>query len=219
MRISYIINTACTDPHVNAGRNRWRQAGYSERYRLLKEKVLPAALSQDFDEIIVCGNFETGTGYQYVPMEPRYRDRRDALWQRELGARYATGDVLVFGHDDHAVASGFKSNLLNWIIGFDTEVTDLDNKPVYERKSWDLLIPKRQHALTGAELNNGKADGYMGGHVLVMKRWLWAQVPWTTLDTEWWDTSMTRMWQEAGGKLVWADDLVHLDVEATENEA
>lgn len=201
MRISYIINSAASDPWIQDGRNPWRQAGYGSRYRLLKEKVLPAAMQQGFDEIIVAGCFEEGEGYRYVPVAPRFRDRRDALWQREIGARYATGNVLIFGHDDHAL-HGDWWDFLKW--------------PEWD--SWDLLIPKRIHGITGTELTNGKDKGYMGGHVLVMKRWLWAEVPWTACDTIFWDVSMTRLWKEAGGKLVYADDLVHADVEATENE-
>lgn len=205
MQISYIINTACMDPWANERGNLHRSAGYSQRYSILKEKVLPAALSQGFDEVIVAGVFEPGTGYQYVPVQPHHRDRRDALRQRELGARYATGDILVFGHDDHALDINFRNIL--WACYDD---------PKYP---WDLLIPQRQHAITGAVMNNGEAAGYMGGHVLVMKRWLWAEVPWTACDTEYWDTTMTRLWREVGGKLVYADDLIHFDVEASPDES
>jgi hypothetical protein len=207
MRISYIINSAASDPLVNTIGNPWRKVGYRRRYSLLKEQVLPAATAQGFDEVIVAGCFEAGAGYQYVPMEPRFRDRRDALWQREIGARYATGDVLVFGHDDHSLAPDFEKALWDRCMTTD------------DFAAWDLLIPKRIHGITGAELNNGKDSGYMGGHVLVMKRWLWAQVPWTLVDTSFWDTTLTREWKAAGGKLVYADDLVHVDVEATEDEA
>ena len=212
MKISLIINSAACDPLVNASGNRYRATGYSERYRILKEKVLPAALSQDFDEVFVCGSFEAGKGYEYIPLDPRYRDRRDALWQREMGARYATGDVLVFSHDDHALDSNFNNELyLHW-CGVDESKAPL-------AQPWDLLIPRRTHGITGATLENGKTAGYMGGHALVMKRWLWARVGWLSVDTEWWDVSLSRLWREAGGKLVHCEDLIHVDMEATEAEA
>lgn len=212
-KISYVINTASGDPHADGG-NPYRSAQYKERYRLLKEKVLPAALEQGFDEIIVAGCFEPGNGYLYKPVPPRCRDRRDALWQREIGARHATGDVLVFGHDDHALGEDFGRLLQLWIGHGDGECPC---------DPWDLLIPRRIHGITGAVMNNGFEDGpqgasYVGSHVIVMKRWLWAEVSWTACDTEWWDTSLTRMWKEAGGKLVNANDLTHLDVEAAEHE-
>ena len=207
MKISYIINTAASDPWVHDRRNMHRSAGYASRHDLLTQRVLPAAVKQGFDEIIVAGCFEKGDGYQYVPVPPRYRDRRDALVQREMGAKYATGDILVFGHDDHALATDFH-HTLKWRLE--------------DAASWDLLIPRRIHGVTGTTLNNGLEQpprvSYMGGHVLVMKRWLWARVPWTSIDSEWWDASLTRIWKEAGGKLVWADDLVHVDVEAAANE-
>lgn len=204
MKISYIINTASRDAWQHGRGNPWRVAGYSERYTLLKDKVLPAALPQGFDETIVAGIFEEGAHYRYVMVLPRCRDRRDALWQRELGARHATGDILVFSHDDHMLHPQFLKTLRAWIA--------------VPPEPWDLLIPKRVHGVTGKELNNGKQDDYMGGHVLVMKRWLWAEIPWTSVDTEFWDTTMTRLWRQAGGKLVYADDLVHIDVEAKEDE-
>jgi len=214
MRVSYIINTCALDPHTNTFRNPYRTAGYVERAALLRNRILPAAMEQYFDEIIVAGVFEHGTGYQYVPVAPRYRDRRDALVQREMGARHATGDVLVFGHDDHALVANFHRQLEDYNKRRQTSHA--------RHLAWDLLIPKRIHGITGATLNNGqysKPEPMMGGHVLVMKRWLWAECPWTSVDTEWWDTSMTRLWKAAGGKLVYADDLQHIDVEAKENEA
>lgn len=203
-KISLIINTAAKDPAVLGG-NPFRKTAYTERYNLLKNTVLPAVLTEGFDEVIVCGVFEEGDGYKYVPMKPMRRDRRDALHQRDLGAAYATGDLLVFCHDDHVPGPG----------GFVKTLKDLDlaNDP-----PWDLLVPQRLHGVTGAELNNGRADNYMGGHCLVMRRWLWAEVPWTSVDTEWWDCSLTRVWRETGAEIVWTDALTHLDMEATEDE-
>lgn len=202
MRISYIINTASLDPWASASSNEHRSAGYRERYRLLKEQVLPAALEQGFDEIIVAGSFEEGPGYHYIPVAPRCRDRRDALWQREIGARHSTGDVLVFGHDDHKVGEDFAHYI--------------HIEPPAE--PWDLLIPRRVHGITGEDMNNGRLGDYCGGHVMVLKRWLWAQVPWTSIDGEYWDKSLTRMWREAGAKIVFADDLTHIDIEASASE-
>ena len=74
-------------------------------------------------------------------------------------------------------------------------------------------------------MNNGFEDGplkasYMGGHCLVMRRWLWAEVGWLEqAENEWWDCTMTRRWKEAGGRLVFSDTLAHIDVEVAEHEA
>ena len=201
-KISLILNTASKDPALQ-GTNIFRGTPYSARYGLLKDRILSSVCDSGFDEVIVCGVFEEGPGYRYVPMAPKRRDRRDALHQRDLGAAYATGDILVFCHDDHAPAHDFAEKL----------------QVLADDQSWDILVPKRLHGITDAELNNGRADAYMGGHCLAMRRWLWAEVPWTSVDTEWWDISLSRLWREAGAKIVWNDTLIHYDLEATECES
>jgi len=201
-KISLIINTAAKDPALR-GNNDFRSTPYSARYALLKDQILPKVCNAGFDEVIVCGVFEPGHKFRYVAMQPKRRDRRDALHQRDLGAAYATGDLLVFCHDDHMPGPGFVKGL----------------RKLAGNLKWDLLVPKRVHGITGVELNNGKDTGYMGGHCLVMRRWLWAEVPWTSVDTEWWDVSMSRMWREAGGKIAWTDDITHVDMEVTVDES
>jgi hypothetical protein len=200
-KLSLVINSAAKDPALK-GSNIHRLSAYSERLGLMRDKIIPTVVDAGFDEVIVCGVYEAGNGYRYVPMAPRRRDRRDALHQRDLGAAYATGDILVFCHDDHAPAHDFVEKLRSAAA-----------------EPWDILVPQRRHGITDAVLDNGKAADYMGGHCLAMRRWLWAEVPWTSVDTEWWDVPMTRLWREAGGKIAWSDELIHYDLEATENEA
>jgi len=206
MKISLILNTSCMDPHANKSHNPWRKAIYADRINTLAVTINKAA-DDAWHEVIVAGNYEEGTSYKYVPVQPVCRNRADALVQREQGARYATGDVLVFCHDDHRPAAGFAKLLSD----------------KYANVEWDLLIPQRIHAVTNEVLANGKDDSpngsYMGGHCLVMKRWLWAEVPWNSTQTEYWDHSMTRLWRNAGAQLVYADDLIHYDMEASEDEA
>lgn len=209
MRISLIVNTCAMDPL--AGKPLYGRRTYRERADLLR-RTLVDTTQDDWDEIIVVGSFEPPPeerepeaiypgkawrrSYTYVPMDPICRDRRDALWQRELGARTATGDLLAFSHDDHAFAMGTPSVLR-----------------AMQQDDWDLLVPQRVN-LMGDELNNGRAEGYMGGHSLVMKRWLWARVPWTAVDTEWWDQSLSRIWREEGGRIAWTDDIAHIDLDS-----
>lgn len=202
LRISLIINTAAGDPYLVGRRNLYRQREYAERAEILRQIV---AFSYGFDEVIVAGippAIEYPLPVSIVNVPPRKRDRSDALWQREIGARHASGDILVFTHDDHAPEPGFVERL-----------RELDPQPM------DLIVPQRVHGLTGATLNNGKADGYMGGHLLVMGRALWAKVPWVTWQTEWWDVPATRSWLDAGANLRFEDTLRHLDLEATAEEA
>lgn len=204
MKTSLIINTASKDPWVAQAGNPYRRVGYSARYSLLHDTILPAVLREQFDEVIIAGTFEDGPGYTYVPVQPRFRDRRDALWQRERGARHATGDFLVFCHDDHLPAAGFLATFRrNW-----------QHEP-----DWDLLVPERRHGKLDTVLDNGSERGYMGAHCLLMRRWVWARCPWTTIDSVWWDVGMTRVWQAAGAKLRWSTDLLHYDMEAQEDES
>lgn len=194
MRASLIINTAACDPLAQR-RFDGSQIAHRDRARLLRERVLLDAQRDDWHEIIVVGSFEPGEGYRYVPMPPVHRDRRDALWQRELGARHATGDLLAFCHDDHTFAP-------------DSVAAIHDELP-----PWDLLVPRRVNVM-GHTLNNGAQDTppYMGGHALVMRRTLWATLPWTSVDTEWWDLTLTRIWQEEGAVLRWSDRVTHIDL-------
>lgn len=195
LKLSLVINTCSLDPLAPAVK--YGQRTYRERAQLLADVIIPAAIDEGWHEIIVVGTFQPGDGYMYAPLLPIYRDRRDALWQRELGARLSTGDLIAFSHDDHQFASGTTESLI-----FDDEPED----------TWDLLVPRRVDR-AGAELNNGRDAGYMGGHSLIMKRWLWARCPWTAVDTEWWDVSLTRLWREEGGRIVWTDQLQHIDLD------
>lgn len=201
-RIAYVINSAAGDPRASFGGNPHRRAKYLDRKRILAEEVLPRALEEGLDEIIVAGSWVEGAGYRYVPVAPRRRDRSDGLLQREIGARYATSEILVFGHDDHALGADFGARL-----------RELADDP-----TWSLLVPQRRHALDGTALENGRKAGYMGGHVLVMRRWLWAQVPWTSVDTEYWDVPMSARWRAKGAEIRFEDSLVHLDMEAASGE-
>lgn len=214
-RVTYVLNTASKDPWVH-GKNPHRQADYRSRYDLVKQYILPAILEQEFDEVIVAGCFEEGEGYCYIPVAPRCRDRRDALWQREIGARHATGDILVFGHDDHAPGKMFHGNLRMHMLGRNAARPDAPE--------WDLIVPRRIHGVTQAVLNNGFEDGpgktsYTGGHIMVLKRWLWATVPWTSVNSEFWDCTQSRLWEEAGGKIHFATDLTHIDMEVAAGES
>ena len=206
-RVSFIVNTACGDPIVGPQHNPYRSLAYSERARILAEEILPRADRENFDEIIVAGIFphslEVFPRVRFVNVAPMYRDRWDALPQREAGARYASGDILVFAHDDHAPGNGL--------------VKALQELP----KDVDVLVPKRIHQKTGAILINGGAEGYVGGHYVAMRREVWAKTPWTDAPHEdrfLWDVFLSKRWQEEGARICWATTAFFLDCEATESE-
>jgi len=212
MKISLILNTACMDPIVAGRSNTYRDAQYVSRIDMLRETIADA---KDFDEIIVAGNYKAGDGYKYIEVQPHAHNRSDGLIQREVGARHSIGDILVFCHDDHRPGEGFAK--IVWEHYGMPNSNSIDMLNISNTQN-DLLIPKRIHKLNGSTLNNGKDDDYMGGHCLVMHRSLWAEVPWTLTDLTFWDVVMTRLWREAGANLIWHDELIHYDLEASEDE-
>lgn len=151
-RVSLIVNTACADPVIAERRNPFRSAPYKNRAALLAEEILPRC--SGFAEVIVAGVFPDWMPrsfplVDFIHVAPVRHDRWDALVQREAGARYSSADVFVFCHDDHAPGEGLGARA----AGMDA----------------DILVPRRVHLRTSATLNNGKADGYMGGHCYAMR--------------------------------------------------
>lgn len=155
-----------------------------------------------FDEIIVAGNYKPDSAepprYTYLEVSPMYGDRRDALMQREMGARLSTGEVLVFTHDDHT--------------------PDFTKEDIPEG-DWGILVPKRVHGLTAGDLPNGQEEGYMGGHTLLMRRHIWVSIPWlSVLPHRCWDLPMTQIWSQSNVKITFTDDISSTDLEAGEDE-
>jgi hypothetical protein len=155
-----------------------------------------------FDEVIVAGTYRPDSvepsRYTYLEVSPMYGDRRDALVQREMGARLSRGSLLLFTHDDHMP---------------DFAASDIPDG------DWHILVPKRIHGITGERLPNGQEEGYMGGHSLVMKREAWVTIPWLTVTPHrCWDRPLTTIWQKAGLSIEFTDDLATIDLEAREGE-
>jgi hypothetical protein len=200
MRSSLIINTAALAPHAATSSNLWRTGTYAERAKLV-ERIVDTCYGK-WDEIIVAGNYKPDSAkpsrYIYIDVSPMYGDRRDALVQREMGARLSTGELLAFTHDDHSPDFAAK------------DIPDGD---------WHILVPKRIHGISGVKLPNGEEEGYMGGHTLIMRRDIWVVIPWLTVTPHrCWDLPMTRIWKEAGLNIEFSDDLVSIDLEAQEGQ-
>lgn len=208
MKLSLIINTCVA--HEGAGQtgNLYRSAPYTARLALLKDRILPTVLTSGWDEIFVSGGVPISLAEEFrdprltfLAMPPAKGNRWDALIQREIAARHSTGDILCFSHDDHLPP---KAEEVQYAA---------------EDLVWDILVPKRIHGVTGATMNNGKADGYMGGHSYLMRRSAWATYPLTKAPDEWWDLYMTNIWKSLGLSIVWTDALTHVDLEAKEGES
>jgi hypothetical protein len=180
------------------------------RIKLLKNKILPKALSAGFDEIFVAGRPDDSLvgafpKIMFLHIEPLTRTREEALHIREVATRYATGDILTYMADDHSVANSFVENMPTW--------------------EWDVLTPQRIHGITKQELNNGRPDGpwknwngYSPAHCQILKRRVWAQTPWESLHLTPWDVSMTRLWREMRFKVVWTDEIKCVDLEIQKDQ-
>jgi hypothetical protein len=200
-----IINTASGADDALLKGNPYRKEAYAKRAELLATRILPSVLEDDgWDEVIVAGIIpislvEQFPNISFLHLPPVRNDRWDALAHREMAARHACGDLLVFCHDDHLPISGKGLK---------------DHDPYY-----DILVPRRAHGMTGVTMNNGRAEGYMGGHCYVQRRWSWARLPLTSAPDEYWDTVLTEAWKQMGASIVWTNKLVHYDLEATAGES
>lgn len=209
MKLSYILTTCCGDPLVSEdfGGGGLYKMTMSQRAELLDQEILPAAIPQEIDEIIVVGRFpdvlrDKWDSVMWLTLPPERRDRIEAFRQREVAARWSTGDIFIMSADDHKLADDFVKVLR----------TKLDN-------DWSLITPRRLHGQNLTVLNNGQADGYSPWHAQVLRRELWAQLPFTAHDTLWVDTILTTVYEKLNAKMVWDDDLVVYDCEAADDEA
>ena len=204
MKIDYIITTATGDPNAWPQHTPSRVQPMQKRIELLRDRILPAAIG--FDDIIVVGRChgsikDAHPDITYIHLPPLVRDRVEAFRQREVASRWSTADCFVLGADDHALCDDFVVKL--------REMMD---------EPWDILTPKRIHGITGEELNNGKEDGYSPWHLHVVRRHVWAQLPWTTVSTLWCDVAYPRIYADMNFKMEWSDELWSIDVEAEEHE-
>lgn len=230
MKITYIITTCCGDDEAASQRTPSREATMRTRERLLADEILPAALAQPIDEIIVGGRPTDALAEEFEPegvrfewIEPVVRWRTEAGHIRRVCAELTDADLFIFSADDHRLASDFADRL-----------RENASHPLRGDggASWDAWAPARYHALTNERLNNGEVDfgeidgrphshiGYHGFHVNVMRRWLVESVPWDifppTLDFQ--DVPMTDAWRRVGAFLKWGEPLRIYDIEAAEEE-
>src|SRR5690606_23637498 len=130
----------------------------------LRQFILPRYLDDHLvSEVIVAGEWEDGEGYTYVHEPSRFFSCVDALAQRQAGFEAASGDLIVFTHDDHVLAGDFFAYLVNGFSG-------------------DAILPTRLKRLEGGReiaLPNGGEDGYVSGHAILMRRALVEAAPWS----------------------------------------
>ncbi len=199
--ISVIINSAALGPR---SRGILSSSGirHGERAILLGNVILPMLrTTPEVGETIVVGEYEAGDGYRYIECKSAAFNATDALAQRQTGFEASKGDVLIFQHDDHIM---------------DLASLEALDRQYIQDGSWDVLVPRRKARSGNAviELNNGAADGYVMGHVCVMRRSMVEKVPWGSVArVHTWDVDHTVRLQAAGARIRWVEDLVVWDLE------
>ena len=208
MSITLVVNTAAMQPEITLSSGKvphsWR--GYA-----LRNWILPAYINNPYiDQLIVSGVWEEGEGYEYVCCPSVNFDCTDALFQRHAGFLKATGDILIFAHDDH----------------FLPEMPDPIGKCMDRDEVYGVISPSRYTRLRkveGERLFNGEdrfpfsncpGVPYISGHCGIYRREVIEKCPWNKVDKVFtWDICHTRQIKEAGFKINWTDDIRCWDVE------
>ena len=193
MTTSCIINTAALGPRAHDITGSRTPTPHAARAHVLRSVILPLAMSM-FDDVIVAGEWEDGAGYRYVPCPSTTFSCVDALAQRQAGFEAATGDVLVFQHDDHLVLP-FAPALLAALRG--------------------VLVPTRKTNLRSRNevLPNG-FPSYISGHCAIYARAVLDACPWGAVPpVHVWDIAHTAQIHAAGFPVNLSSQLIALDIE------
>lgn len=169
----------------------------TERRRdLVRNKVLPSVLAQDFDDVILVGDWIAGNdmrGVRYLHVAPLTHTTTDALVKRDVGTLATSADNLVYLCDDHALAPHFL-----------TELCEVLNE------GWDVLVPNRFTFPQTPDmppikmLNNGEHSNYCGGHGGVFKRHVITERPWSAHKHDrLWDLYSSHWMLDAGYEFCW----------------
>lgn len=136
------------------------------RQELLDLLVMPSVLRQQFDEVVVVGNYHSGDGYRHLPFAPICHSTVDALFARDTATMATTSDWLVYLADDHALDQNFVARLRDAV-----HASHLGRR--------HIGVPARytMRAEEGIRLNTGFPD-YVAGHCAVLHRTAVQEVPW-----------------------------------------
>lgn len=173
------------------------------RMELLDGLVLPSVLRQQFDEVVVVGDYHSGDGYRHLPVPPITRTTVDALVKRDVGVAATSSEWIVFLCDDHILTPNFADRLR-----FDLVDRGLGREHVG--------VPTRiaLHPTHGpVELNTGLPN-YCGGHAGVFHRSAVQDVPWCVAPHHPnWDVYHSHMLLSRGYHLIPLPECIVEDVE------
>lgn len=192
MRLSCVINTCALGPRAAATASATNGAVYAARRFALGNFIIPAYLEDDYiSEVIVVGEWCEGEGYIYIHSSSRYFSSDDAIAQREAAAKVATGDIIVFQHDDHILHPKAAKELVT---------TEMDGADV-------LVLPRFVRSMLGdlAKPNGSAATPpYIGGHCAAYTSDAITKVPWRAIPAvREWDQAQTMLMRAAGLNIRW----------------
>lgn len=176
------------------------------RERLLDEHILPRVLDEQFDEVVVVGDYHAGSGYRYLSIPPILGTTIDALIKRDAGTVATVSPILCFFSDDHRPGEGFATILRAFV----------------QQHSVDALIPERwtTRGENHIPLNSGAGEGYCGGHAGVFHRGVLRHAPWTTAPHHrLWDLQHSQMLRDMGFAFHVCPEVTVEDVEHLVNPA
>lgn len=176
-------------------------AGPGTRSHLLRERGVPSALAQGFDEVVVVGTYEPGEGYRYLDVPSLTGTTLDALVKRDVGTLNCESKLIVYLCDDHMfIGRGFAKTVR-----------------AGHKELWDVIVPSRwaDHPTLGRiRINNGERDGYCGGHAGVFRREVIQHRPWSAMPHDrLWDLHASRIQQDAGFRFLSVAGLAVQDIE------
>lgn len=202
MKISVIINTCAAGPKATEVTGSNTTTPHCSRAYALANFIIPIYIHDpNIHEVIVVGEWVDGEGYSYINVPSEFFGAEDALAQRQAGFEAATGDILIFQHDDHIMHPRMTEHLM-------TEGMDCD-----------VMIPNRRKRYLNSDvpINNGRFDRYIGGHCAVFTREAITFAPWGSIPKKFeWDALHTEMFYDSDFTLKWPVFPCVYDVEVTE---
>ena len=192
MRLTVVINTCALGPRATETTSATNGAVYAARRYALGNFILPAYLEDDFiSEVVVVGEWCEGEGYTYIHSPSRYFSSDDATAQREAAAQAATGDIIVFQHDDHILHPKAAKELV---------MTEMNGADV-------LVLPRFVRSRLGdltKPNGSGATPPYIGGHCAAYTRDAISRVPWRAVPAiREWDQAQTMLMRASGLKISW----------------
>lgn len=172
------------------------------RTDLLRSRIIPSAVAQQFDELVVVGTHEEGEGYRYLHVPSMTGTTVDALIKRDTGALNCESKIIVYLCDDHVfIGEAFAKTV----------------RQVDSLFQWDVIVPSRfaEHPEVGRiRINNGEREGYCGGHSGVYRRGVIQHRPWSAMPHDrLWDLHASRIQQDAGFRFLSVTGLAVEDIE------